>query len=185
MILDFKEVSPRIDPTVFVAFNAVIIGDVVLGARANVWFFSLIRGDVQPIRIGERCNIQDGCILHVARNGFPLTLEDDVILGHRVTVHGCHVERGAMIGIGATVLNGARIGREAIIGAGATVTAGTSIPPRTLALGTPAKVDRELSEKDFAMLERIRESYLELMEIYRDIPLGTGGTPPSASAITT
>ena len=185
MILDFKGVSPRIDPTVFVAFNAVIIGDVVLGAGSNVWFFSLIRGDVEPIRIGARCNIQDGCILHVARNGFPLTLEDDVVLGHRVTVHGCHIERGVMIGIGATVLNGARVGQEAIVGAGATVTAGTSIPPRTLALGTPAKVARDLTEKDLAMVKRIRDSYGELMGIYREMPPGTGGAAKPADAVAT
>ena len=178
MILDFKGMSPKIDPTVFIADNALVIGDVELGAKANVWFFSLVRGDVNPIRVGARCNIQDACILHVASHGFPLVMEDDVVLGHRVTVHGCHIERGAFIGIGAIILNGARIGEEAIVGAGSVVTPGTVIPPRSLALGTPAKVVRELTEKDFAMMHRTRNNYLDLMEIYKDIPLTTKQPSP-------
>ncbi|MBA4422799.1 MAG: gamma carbonic anhydrase family protein [Syntrophus sp. (in: bacteria)] len=173
MILDFRGMKPKIDPTVFIADNALVIGDVELGAKANVWFFCLVRGDVQPIRVGANCNIQDGCILHVASNGFPLVLEDDVVLGHRVTAHGCHIERGAFIGIGATILNGARIGEETIVGAGSVVTSGTVIPPRSLALGTPARAVRELTEKDFAMIHRTRNNYLNLMEIYKEIPLTT------------
>jgi carbonic anhydrase/acetyltransferase-like protein (isoleucine patch superfamily) len=171
MILDFKGMSPKIDSTVFIADNALVIGDVELGAKANVWFFSLVRGDVNPIRVGARCNIQDACILHVASHGFPLVMEDDVVLGHRVTAHGCHIERGAFIGIGAVILNGVRIGAEAIVGAGSVVTPGTVIPPRSLALGMPAKVVRELTEKDFAMIHRTRNNYLALMETYKDIPL--------------
>jgi carbonic anhydrase/acetyltransferase-like protein (isoleucine patch superfamily) len=170
MILDFKGIHPKIDPTVFIADNALVIGDVELGAKANIWFFSLVRGDVNPIRVGARCNIQDACILHVASHGFPLVLEDDVVLGHRVTVHGCHIERGAFVGIGAIILNGARIGEEAMVGAGSVVIPGTVIPPRSLALGTPAKVVRELTEKDFAMMQRIRNTYLDLMETYKNIP---------------
>jgi carbonic anhydrase/acetyltransferase-like protein (isoleucine patch superfamily) len=173
MILDFKGIRPKIDPTVFIADNALVIGDVELAAKANVWFFCLVRGDVNPIRVGARCNIQDACILHVASHGFPLVLEEDVVLGHRVTVHGCHIARGAFIGIGAIILNGARIGEEAIVGAGSVVTPGTVIPPRSLALGTPAKVVRELTEKDFAMMHRTRNNYLDLMEIYKNIPLTT------------
>jgi carbonic anhydrase/acetyltransferase-like protein (isoleucine patch superfamily) len=178
MILDFQGMSPKIDPTVFIADNALVIGNVELGAKANVWFFCLVRGDVQSIHVGARCNIQDACILHVARHGFPLVLEDDVVLGHRVTVHACHIERGAFIGIGAIILNGARIGEEAIVGAGSVVTPGTVIPPRSLALGTPAKVVRELTEKDFAMMHRTRNNYLALMETYKDIPITT--KPPSS-----
>ena len=173
MILDFQGMSPKIDPTVFIASNALVIGDVTLESQVNVWFFSLLRGDVNSIRVGARCNIQDGCILHVGSQGFPLVMEDDVVLGHRVTAHGCHIEKGAFIGIGATVLNGARIGEEAIVGAGSMVTAGTVIPPRSLALGTPAKVVRELTEKDFAMIHRIRNGYLALMEKYKKIPATT------------
>jgi carbonic anhydrase/acetyltransferase-like protein (isoleucine patch superfamily) len=167
VILDFQGKHPRIDPTAFVAPNSLIIGDVDLGVDANVWFFCLLRGDVNSIRVGAGCNIQDCCIIHVARDRFPTVLEADVILGHRVTVHGCHISRGALIGIGAMVLNGARVGEESIIGAGAVVTPGTIIPTRTLALGIPAKPVRELREEDFAMMNRTRESYRDLMQVYK------------------
>ncbi len=167
MILEFQGKLPRLDDSVFIAHNATVIGDVELGPETNVWFYCLLRGDVNIIRIGAGCNIQDGCILHVGRDHFPLVLEDEVVLGHRVTLHGCCIERGAMIGIGATVLDGARIGEEAIVGAGAVVTPGTVIPPRILALGTPAKPVSELSERDFAMIRNIRESYRNLMAAYK------------------
>jgi carbonic anhydrase/acetyltransferase-like protein (isoleucine patch superfamily) len=169
MILDFQGKFPKLDSSVFIAHNATVIGDVELGSETNVWFYCLLRGDVNTIRVGAGCNIQDGCILHVGRDLFPLVLEDDVVLGHRVTVHGCHIGRGAMIGIGATVLNGARIGEAAIVGAGAVVTPMTVIPPRMLALGTPAHAVRELSERDFAMIRRTRESYKNLTAIYKEI----------------
>jgi carbonic anhydrase/acetyltransferase-like protein (isoleucine patch superfamily) len=167
MILDFQGKHPQFDSTAFIADNATVIGDVELGSETNVWFYSLLRGDVNKIRVGAGCNIQDACILHVGRDLFPLDLEDDVVLGHRVTVHGCRIGRGAMIGISATVLNGARIGEEAIVGAGAVVAPGSVIPPRMLALGIPAKPVRELTEKDFTMIRRTRESYRNLMAIYK------------------
>ena len=166
MILEFEGKHPRVDPTVFVAENSLIIGDVELGEGTNVWFFCLLRGDVNSIRVGTGCNIQDGCILHVGSDHFPLVMESDVVLGHRVTAHGCHIGRGALIGIGATVLNGARIGEEAIVGAGSVVTTGAVIPPRTLALGTPAKPVRDLTERDFAMMKRTRRNYNNLMQVY-------------------
>jgi carbonic anhydrase/acetyltransferase-like protein (isoleucine patch superfamily) len=169
MILDFQGKHPRFDSTVFIAGNATIIGDVEIGSQTNIWFYSLVRGDVNAIRIGERCNIQDGCILHVASNRFGLFLEDDVVLGHRVTVHGCRIGRGAMIGIGASVLNGAVVGEGALIGSGAVVAPGAVIPPRVLALGIPAKPVRELSQKDSDEIGRIRETYLNLMTVYRQM----------------
>jgi carbonic anhydrase/acetyltransferase-like protein (isoleucine patch superfamily) len=176
MILDFQGKRPKFDPTVYIAPNATVIGDVELGPETNVWFYSLLRGDVNSIRVGARCNIQDGSILHVGRDRHPLDLEDDVILGHRATVHGCHIGCGAMIGIGATVLNGAIIGEEAIVGAGAVVAPGSIIPPRMLALGIPAKPKRELEEKDFTAMRRIRESYRSLMTIYMSMPESFSGT---------
>ena len=167
MILEFEGKYPRVDPNTFIAENSLIIGDVELGEGTNVWFFCLLRGDVNSIRVGTGCNIQDGCILHVGSDHFPLVLDSDVVLGHRVTAHGCHIGRGALIGIGATVLNGARIGEEAIVGAGSVVTTGAVIPPRTLALGTPAKPVRDLSERDFAMIKRTRRNYSNLMQVYK------------------
>jgi len=170
MISAFEGKEPHVDETVFIAGNALVAGDVEIGPAANIWFGCLVRGDVNPIRIGAGCNIQDGCILHVSRLGVPLILEEDVVLGHRVTVHSCRIGRGAMIGIGAIVLDGAVIGEEAQVGAGSVVTPGTVIPPRTLALGTPARPIRELGEKDFATVRRIRETYRSLMERYRSVP---------------
>jgi gamma-carbonic anhydrase len=167
VILDFRGMHPRIDPTTFVAPNSVIIGDVDLGEGANVWFFCLLRGDVNSIRVGAGCNIQDGCILHAARDRFPTVLEPHVVLGHRVTAHGCDIGRGALIGMGAMVLNGARVGEESIVGAGAVVTPGSVIPPRTLALGIPAKPVRDLKDEDFAMMNQTRESYRDLMQVYK------------------
>lgn len=166
MLLDFEGKTPCIDPTVFIAPNALVIGDVEIGAGANVWFFTLIRGDVHSIRIGAGCNIQDACIIHVNQGRFPAVLDEDVVLGHRVTVHGCRIGRGCLIGIGATVLNGATIGEESIIGAGSVVTPGAAIPPRTLSLGIPAKPVRAVTDKDLAMIRSTRESYQNLMQIY-------------------
>ncbi len=175
MILEFEGKRPLIDPRSFVADNALIIGDVEIGPDANIWFFSLLRGDVNFIRIGSGCNIQDGCILHVAKDRFPTVLDENVVLGHRVTVHGCHIERGVLVGIGATVLNGARIGEEAIVGAGSVVTAGTVIPPRVLALGIPAKPIRDLTERDLAMVRTTWSNYQQLMHLYRNKPSAQAG----------
>ncbi len=170
MIVEFNGKRPKIDPTAFIAENAMVIGDVEVGPGANIWFNSIVRGDTNYIRIGRNCNIQDACILHVVTNTLPLILEDGVALGHRVVVHGCTVRRGSLIGIGAIVLNGAEIGEESIVAAGSVVAPKTVIPPRSLAMGTPAKVVRPLSDDDIHMIRGTGEEYLELMEIYKKTP---------------
>jgi carbonic anhydrase/acetyltransferase-like protein (isoleucine patch superfamily) len=167
MIMEFQGKYPKLDPTVFVAENAVIIGDVEVKSGANIWFHSIVRGDVNSIRIGSNCNIQDACVLHVVKDLYPLILEDEVVLGHRVVVHGCRIKRGSLIGIGAIVLNGAEIGEESIVGAGSVVTPQTIIPPRTLALGSPAKPVRSLDEKDLLMIQKTLVNYQRLKEIYQ------------------
>jgi carbonic anhydrase/acetyltransferase-like protein (isoleucine patch superfamily) len=159
-----------IHPSVFIAANATIIGDVELGEGGNVWFYCLLRGDVNSIRVGKNCNIQDGSILHVARDRHPLEIGDEVVLGHRVIAHGCTISNGAFIGMGAMVLNGASIGESAMVGAGAVVTPRSVIPPYTLALGVPAKVVRDLNEDDLRMIASTRQSYRDLTNIYRDDP---------------
>jgi carbonic anhydrase/acetyltransferase-like protein (isoleucine patch superfamily) len=166
MIMPFKGKLPRIDPTAFVAENATIIGDVEIGAGSNIWFYSLVRGDQNYIRIGSNCSIQDASILHV-ENELPLVIEDGVAFGHRVIAHACTIRRGSLIGIGAIVLNGAEIGEESIVGAGAVVTPNTIIPPRTLALGNPAKPVRPLEEKDFELIQRTIRNYQGLRKIYQ------------------
>jgi len=166
MIIAFKEKFPRIDPTAFVAENAMVIGDVEIGPGANIWFNCVVRGDQNYIRIGSNCSIQDASILHVEEE-LPLIIEDEVAFGHRVIAHACTIRRGALIGIGAIVLNGAEIGEGSIVGAGSLVTPNTVIPPRTLALGNPAKPVRPLEEKDFELIRRTIRNYQGLRKIYQ------------------
>jgi carbonic anhydrase/acetyltransferase-like protein (isoleucine patch superfamily) len=170
MIVEFDGKHPRVDPTVFIAENAMVIGDVDIEPGANIWFYSIIRGDTNYIRIGRNCNIQDACVLHVVKDLHPLILEEGVVLGHRVVVHGCRVGRGSLIGIGAVVLNGAEIGEESIVGAGSVVTPKTIIPPRTLAMGVPAKAVRTLNDDDIRMIQGTAAEYQELMGIYKKHP---------------
>jgi carbonic anhydrase/acetyltransferase-like protein (isoleucine patch superfamily) len=167
MILEINGKKPRIDPEAFVVDSAMVIGDVVIGPGANIWFQSVVRGDTHYIRIGANCNIQDGCVLHVVKDRKPVILEDDVVLGHRAVVHGCHVKKGALIGIGAVVLDGAVIGEESIIGAGSVVAPRTVVPPRSLVLGAPGRVARSLREEDIKMIQDMSSQYLGLKEIYR------------------
>ena len=167
MIKNFQTLHPKIHETAFVAENAVIIGDVEIGAESSVWYNCVLRGDVNYIRVGERTNIQDGSIIHVSGKTHPTVLEDEVTLGHRVTLHGCYVERGSLIGIGATVLDGARIGANSLVGAGSLVTPNTQIPPRSLVLGSPGKVKRELSDEEVSDLEKFWRNYVALSRIYK------------------
>ncbi len=168
MILRFKEKSPKIHPTVFIAENAMVIGEVEIGPESNIWFNSVIRGDLNSIRIGSRVNIQDGCILHVDKEFYPLIIEDEVILGHRVVAHGCTIRKGSLIGIGAVLLNGVEIGEHSIIGAGSIVTPKTVIPPNTLAFGAPAKPIRALDKKDLEMIRDTLQNYRYLKKCYQE-----------------
>ncbi len=166
MIIEFKGKQPKIDPSAYIAENAMVIGDVSIGPATNIWFNCIVRGDNNYILIGKGCNIQDASVLHIVKDLYPLTLEDEVVLGHRVVVHGCHIGRGSLIGIGAIVLDGAEIGEESIIGAGSVVSPKSIIPPRSLAMGTPARVVRKLDKNDISKIQGIAQEYLELMEIY-------------------
>ena len=167
MIKNFQNLHPKIHETAFIAENAVIIGDVEIGAESSVWYNCVLRGDVNYIRVGERTNIQDGSIIHVSGKTHPTVLKDEVTLGHRVTLHGCFVEHGSLIGIGATVLDGARIGANSLVGAGSLVTPNTQIPPRSLVLGSPARVKRELSDEEVSDLEKFWRNYVSLSRIYK------------------
>ena len=143
MIVEINGKRPRIYPKAFVADSAMVIGDVVVGTGANIWFQSIIRGDANYIRIGANCNIQDACILHVVKDWYPLILEDDVVLGHRAVVHGCYIKKGSLIGIGAIVLDGAEIGEESIIGAGSVVLPRSVVPAQITRIGNAGQ-DRPL-----------------------------------------
>jgi carbonic anhydrase/acetyltransferase-like protein (isoleucine patch superfamily) len=168
MIKSFQNLQPKIHESVFLAEDAIVIGDVEIGENSSVWYGSILRGDVNYIRIGARTNVQDGCVIHVSSKTHPTVLEDEITLGHRVTLHGCYVETGCLIGIGAIVLDGARIGRNSLVAAGSLVTPGTEIPPRSLVMGSPAKVKRELTDAEVKDLERFWRNYVSLSEIYRN-----------------
>lgn len=166
MIHHYENVHPQIADSVFVAKNATVIGDVVIEADSSVWFKTVIRGDVAPTRIGKRVNIQDLSLIHQSPN-LPVTIEDDVTIGHQVTLHACTIRKNALIGMGSIILDGAEIGENAFIGAGSLVSPGTKIPPNTLAFGRPAKVIRDLTDKDIDEMKRIQKSYVEKREYYK------------------
>ncbi|MEK4005772.1 gamma carbonic anhydrase family protein [Paenibacillus sp. FSL H3-0333] len=160
MRIAYGSYIPQLDETVYVAEGAKLVGDVRISKQSSVWFNVVLRGDLAPVIIGERCNIQDGVVGHVA-DGLPLVLEDDISVGHSAIIHGCRIGKGTLIGMGAIVLNGAEIGEYALVGAGSIVTENTIIPPYTLSLGTPAKVVRELTEQDLLRMARTSESYVK------------------------
>ncbi|MCS7179027.1 MAG: gamma carbonic anhydrase family protein [Anaerolineae bacterium] len=155
-----------IHPTAFIAPGAIVLGDVRVEEEASVWFGCVLRAEEAPIHIGPRSNIQDLTVIHTDVDR-PCRVGAGVTVGHRAVLHGAIVEDGALIGIGAILLNGAVVGAEAIVGAGAVVTEGTVIPPRTLALGIPAKVVRELREEEVLRLRRDAAYYVEKAQQYR------------------
>lgn len=166
MIRPYKEIRPRLGARAWVDVSAQVIGDVELGEDASVWMNTVIRGDVNRIRIGARTNVQDGCVLHVTGQ-HPTTLAEEVTVGHSATLHGCTIERHCLIGIGAIVLTGAVVGEESIVAAGALVPEGMAVPARSLVMGAPARVRREVSEEERDCLRGYAERYVGLKEDYR------------------
>jgi carbonic anhydrase/acetyltransferase-like protein (isoleucine patch superfamily) len=141
--VSYNGVSPRLHPSVFVAAGARIVGDVEIGESSSVWFNAVVRGDIFPIRIGRRTNVQDGSILHV-KEGFPVTVGNEVTFGHGVMAHGCAIGDLCLLGIGCVILDGAVIGRGSVIGGGAVVPPGMVVPPHSLVMGVPGKVVKDL-----------------------------------------
>lgn len=168
MIKSFQNTHPKIDESAFIAENAVIIGDVEIGAQASIWYGCVLRGDVNSIRIGARTNIQDASVIHVSRRDHSTIIEAEVTIGHSATIHGCYIETGCLIGIGAIILDGVRVGKNSLVAAGSLVTPNTIIPERSLVMGSPAKVKRELSAEEIKDLARFWENYVTLSEIYRE-----------------
>lgn len=166
MIHHYKDQYPSIDPSVFIAKDATIVGDVSIGEYSSIWFKAVIRGDVAPTKIGKRVNIQDLSLIHQTPN-LPVVIEDDVTVGHQVTIHAATIRKNALIGMGSIILDGAEIGEGAYIGAASLVSPGKRIPPHTLAFGSPARVIRELTEKDHEEMKRIRESYVDKGQYYK------------------
>jgi gamma-carbonic anhydrase len=158
--------SPRCGSRVFVASTAVLIGDVELADDVSIWFGAVLRADVQAIRIGARTNIQDNVVIHVDEPDFPCAVAEEVTVGHAAVLHGCRVERGALIGMHATVLNGAVVGEGAVVAAGAVVPPGMAVPARSLAAGVPAKVRRDVTPDELEHVRRGVRTYLELKARY-------------------
>jgi carbonic anhydrase/acetyltransferase-like protein (isoleucine patch superfamily) len=168
MIRPFRGQRPQIHPTAFVEESAQIIGNVRVGANSSVWFGAVVRGDVFHIRIGDRTNVQDGTVIHVSNGTHATILEDEVTVGHNVTLHGCRVERGCLIGIGSIVLDGCRVGEKSLVAAGALLSPGTVIPPRSLVMGVPARVKRQLTDAEVADLDVFWKNYVEYTRAYRE-----------------
>jgi gamma-carbonic anhydrase len=159
--------APRVDPSVFLAEGSVVVGDVEIGAGSSVWYGTVIRGDVHSVRIGARTNVQDLSMIHVTGGTHPTWIGDDVTIGHRVVLHGCTVKDRCLVGIGAIVLDGAVVEAEAMIGAGALVPPGMVVPSRTLVMGAPARVKRQLGEAEVAMLRGSAQHYVDYAAQYR------------------
>jgi carbonic anhydrase/acetyltransferase-like protein (isoleucine patch superfamily) len=166
MIRSYQGHTPKIPTGCYVDLSAQIIGDVVLGERSSVWMNAVLRGDVNSIRVGANSNVQDCAVLHGHRNRYPVVVGDWVTIGHNATVHGCRVGDMVVIGMGARVLNNSTVGDGCIIAAGSVVPEQTVVPPRTLWAGVPAKLRREISDKDMELIREYAQNYLDYVEIY-------------------
>ncbi|MGL4605946.1 MAG: gamma carbonic anhydrase family protein [Eubacteriaceae bacterium] len=151
--------------TIFIAKSANVVGKVKLGDHISIWFQAVLRGDVDSITVGDRTNIQDGTVVHVAK-GYPTKIGSGVSIGHNAIIHGCEIGDDVLIGMGAIILNGAQIGDNSIVGAGALVTQGKKFPPNVLIMGSPAKVVRELQPEEIQSIKDNCEEYLEIMKGY-------------------
>jgi len=161
MIKPWRGIHPKIDPSAYVENSAQVIGDVAMGAESSAWFNVTIRGDVNYIRIGARTNVQDGCVLHVTKDTFPLILGNNITVGHSVTLHGCVIEGPALIGMGAIILDGAVIEPYVMVAAGALVPEGMRVPSGSLVMGVPAKVKRHLTDAEKARIDQSAQNYVE------------------------
>lgn len=167
MIHPYRGVMPKVHLSAWIADSADVIGDVELGEESSVWFSTVIRGDVNFVRVGRGTNLQDGTVVHVNRNGTPTILGDYVTVGHAARLHGCHIKSNCLIGIGAVVLDGAVLEEECVVAAGAVVSPGTLVPRGSLLMGAPARVKRSVTEKDLELIYRSAKSYIGLAAEYR------------------
>lgn len=166
MLHPFGGHAPVVPPTAFVAPGASIIGDVVLGEDASIWFSAVLRGDVNFIRVGARSNLQDGVVVHVNDGGESTTVGEEVTVGHQAILHGCRLGRRSLIGMGSVVLNGVSVGDESMVAAGAVVPPGLQVPPRVLVRGVPGRVARPLTDAEIAHLAESAAHYVELKDRY-------------------
>ncbi len=166
-IITYNGITPTIDPTVFIADGVHIIGDVEIGKNSSVWYNTVIRGDVNYIRIGERTNIQDNTVVHVTNKKFPTHIGSNVTIGHSAVIHACTINDYSLIGMGAVVLDDANVGPFALVAAGAVVTMGMVIPEGMLAAGVPAKIVRTLTDDERKFLIKSAQNYIDYVATYR------------------
>ena len=166
MIHSYIDKTPEIHSSTWIADSAQVIGDVVIGEESSVWVNAVVRGDVNHIRIGKRTNIQDGCIVHVARNTLATIIGDEVTVGHNAVLHACTIGNQVLVGMGAVVMDGAEVGDNCIVGAGSLVTPGTKIPAGSLAVGSPVKVKRALTEEESRSIRESAANYVADLEYY-------------------
>jgi gamma-carbonic anhydrase len=167
MIRPFRGVHPQIPKSAYVDVSAQVIGDVQLGEQSSIWCNATLRGDMYYIRIGNRTNVQDNSVIHTRTGSHPTILEDEVTVGHSVTLHGCYVERGSLIGIGSIVLDDVRVGTQSLIAAGSLISPGTIIPPRSLVMGIPARVKRPLTDEEVVGLNAFWQNYVEYIPLHK------------------
>jgi gamma-carbonic anhydrase len=168
MLRAYKGITPRVHPAAYVDLTAQVIGDVEIGDASSIWMNAVVRGDVHWIRIGARSNVQDNSVVHVMNATHPTTIGDDVTIGHGAIVHGCTLQDRILIGMGAIILNGVIVGEDSIVAAGTLLTEGTRVPPRSLVMGSPGKVRRELTEEDIRSIRVYAERYVEYRLDYMD-----------------
>jgi carbonic anhydrase/acetyltransferase-like protein (isoleucine patch superfamily) len=171
-VLPHGDTFPQVPESAWVAPGAYVIGDVYLGEESSVWYGAVLRGDTEPIRIGARTNVQDGCVLH-ADPGFPAVVGEGCVIGHKAVVHGCEIRDNCLVGMGATILNGVKIGEGSIVAAGAVVPEGREFPPHSLIVGIPAKRVGDVSEEQTADIARGAAEYVERARAHREsLPRG-------------
>lgn len=167
-LFPYRDSFPKIHNTVFIASGAKIVGDVEIGENSSVWYNTVVRGDVNLVKIGSNTNVQDSSMLHVTNGKFPLIIGNKVTIGHSVTLHGCIIKDLSLIGMGATVLDGAIVEEKAMVAAGAVIKPGFVVPSCKLAAGVPAKIIRALTEEELAEFEKSAQRYLEYTIITKD-----------------
>jgi carbonic anhydrase/acetyltransferase-like protein (isoleucine patch superfamily) len=170
MIRSYQGLLPQVPASCYVDISAQLIGDVQLDEHSSVWMNAVLRGDVNSIRVGANSNVQDCAVLHGQRNLYPVIVGNWVTIGHNATVHGCVVEDSVLVGMGVVILNNCRIGTGSILAAGAVLPEHTIVPPRTLWAGVPAKLRRELTDADQALIRQYAQNYLDYVEIYLKEP---------------
>jgi carbonic anhydrase/acetyltransferase-like protein (isoleucine patch superfamily) len=178
VIRTYQGIKPAIPPSCFIEETAVVIGDVVMGEACSVWFHAVIRGDVNHIRIGNQTNVQDLCMLHVTHDTHPLIIGSDVTVGHNVVLHGCTIQDRVLVGMGAIIMDGAVIGEDSVVGAGALVVEGTVVPPKSLILGSPARIRRSVTDNELAWIKESAENYVRYAHTYMDHPSKPTGFVP-------